>query len=79
MIKTGSSTIQDIETAVNAITSQGNNKITLLQCTAKYSTPLQPINLNSLPFLKEKFNLQIGLSDHSRDPIVAPVGALYEL
>ncbi len=76
LLSTGASTIEDIEIAVNAIKAEGNNQITLLQCTAKYPTPLYSVNLKSIPFLKERFNLNVGLSDHSKNPIIAPLGAV---
>ena len=47
-----------------------------MQCTAKYPTPLNNLNLKVIPKLIEKFQVPVGLSDHSRDPFIAPVGAV---
>jgi len=76
LLSTGASTLEDIEIAVKSILDEGNNKITLLQCTAKYPAPLESINLRSINFIKKHFNLPVGLSDHSRDPVIAPLGAV---
>ena len=47
-----------------------------MQCTAKYPAPLDSMNLNVIPLLKNTFACEVGLSDHSRDPIIAPVAAV---
>jgi len=76
ILSTGAANIKDIEKAVSAIRKAGNEKIALMQCTAKYPAPLSTINLNVIPRLIKKFNVPIGLSDHSREPIIAPMGAI---
>ena len=47
-----------------------------MQCTAKYPAPLNTINLMVIPELIKKYDLPVGLSDHSREPIIAPIGAV---
>ena len=74
-MSTGASTDKDIQEAINII-KQSNNQIALLQCTAKYPAPLSSINLKVILELKEKYNLLIGISDHSREPLIAPLGAV---
>lgn len=76
LLSTGASDIKDIEIAIDAIKGENNNQIALLQCTAKYPAPLSAINLRSIVFLKKKFNIPVGLSDHSREPLIAPLGAV---
>jgi len=53
-----------------------NNDIGLMQCTAKYPCPLNRLNLGVIPNMKSRYNVPIGLSDHSTDPITAPVLAV---
>jgi N-acetylneuraminate synthase len=48
----------------------------MLQCTAKYPTPLDAINARAIETLRDATGLPTGLSDHSRDPIVAPILAV---
>ena len=40
-------------------------KVTLLHCTSEYPAPFNEINLSSINFLKKKFGLPVGYSDHS--------------
>ena len=75
IISTGASTYDEIDFVVNLIKKTHNN-IALLQCTSKYPSPLQSLNLNVIPELKLKYNVPVGLSDHSVEPIVGPVLAI---
>lgn len=76
IVSTGASTYAEIDFAVNLIKKNGNNNITLLQCTSKYPCPLHALNLSVIPQIKSKYGLRVGLSDHSVDPIFAPVMAV---
>jgi len=75
IISSGASNIEDIENAIKIIKNQRDNPIALMQCTAKYPAPLSTINLKTIPHFIKKLNIPIGLSDHSRNPIIAPLGA----
>ena len=57
------SNILDIESALKVLTKFGTklSQITILHCNTEYPTPLSDINLNSLFYLKSKFNCNIGL------------------
>jgi len=76
ILSTGASSLADIDRAVEAIRGEGNDSIALMQCTAKYPAPLETINLRSIPYLKERYGVPAGLSDHSREPYAAPLGAV---
>ncbi len=76
IMSTAASTMEEIEDAVEAAQSQGNKDICLMQCVAAYPTPLKATNASVIPALKQKFGLPVGLSDHSRDPVIAPVVAV---
>ena len=65
IISTGIATLADIELAIEACHKVGNNDITILKCTTAYPTPLEEVNLNSIPTLKNMFNIKVGLSDHT--------------
>jgi len=65
IISTGIATLSDIEEVVSACKKMGNNQIALLKCTSAYPTPLEEVNLKTLPDLQEKFKTVIGLSDHT--------------
>lgn len=65
IISTGISTEREIEEAVDACLRMGNNNIALLKCTSEYPAPIEAANLSTIKYLCEKFNLVIGLSDHT--------------
>ncbi len=47
-----------------------------MQCTAKYPAPLESINLRAMTTLRARFGVLVGLSDHSREPLAAPMAAV---
>jgi len=65
IISTGIATLADIELAVNTCREAGNNQIILLKCTSAYPTPMNEVDLNTIPNLKETFGVEVGLSDHT--------------
>lgn len=76
LVSTGASTYSDIDFAVNLIQQNGNPVIGLLQCTAKYPTPIESLNLATIPQIKSRYKVPVGLSDHSVDPIIGPLLAI---
>lgn len=76
IVSTGTATLSEVLSAVEVIRSEGNEQIILLQCTASYPTPLESVNVRALVTLREATGHLTGLSDHSRDPIVAPMTAV---
>lgn len=76
LISTGASAYDDIDFTINLIKSHNHDKIGLLQCTSKYPCDLKSLNLSVIPNLKSRYNLPIGLSDHSTDPIIGPIMAV---
>lgn len=75
IISTGAATEDDIAFSLDIVRSAGARDVTLLQCTASYPAPTESLNLTVIPWLRERFGVPAGLSDHSRDPIVGPVSA----
>jgi len=74
IISTGIAELHDIELALNACKSVGNNQIALLKCTSSYPAPIEEANICMIKDFAKKFNLITGLSDHtlgSTVPIVA--------
>ncbi|MDK2564645.1 pseudaminic acid synthase [Romboutsia sedimentorum] len=67
IISTGIATIDDIQEAIDACRRMNNNNIVLLKCTSSYPAKLEDSNLKTIEDLKEKFNVIVGLSDHSID------------
>ncbi|MEZ5648839.1 MAG: GNAT family N-acetyltransferase [Alphaproteobacteria bacterium] len=76
ILSTGASTEDDIAWAVETYRAAGGGDLCLMQCTAKYPAPLDALNLQTIPWLKQRFGVAVGFSDHSRDPLPAPVAAV---
>src|SRR5262245_27033059 len=75
IVSTGTATLDEVLHSVAELRQTGNDQIILLQCTASYPTPLDDVNVRALQTLRQATGLLTGLSDHSRDPIVAPMVA----
>lgn len=64
-LDTGSSTLGEIEKAVDVILSQGNERIVIHQCPSGYPAKLDSINLNLITTMKKMFPFPIAYSDHT--------------
>jgi N,N'-diacetyllegionaminate synthase len=76
VISTGANSYEEINFAINFLKERNLHEIGILQCTAAYPAPLESMNLSVICDFQKKYNLPVGLSDHSLDPIVAPVMAV---
>jgi len=76
IISTGAATMDDIAFAMATARDAGAGPITLMQCTARYPAPLDRLNLAVIPTLRETFATAVGLSDHSEDPLIGPLGGV---
>lgn len=65
IISTGIATEEDIQLAVDTCKSVGNKDIVLLKCTSAYPAPLELANLNTIKDIKNRFNVEVGFSDHT--------------
>lgn len=65
IISTGIATEEDIKDSIDACHSVGNYDITFLKCTSAYPAPLNKANLLTIPDMKERFGVKVGVSDHS--------------
>ena len=78
IISTGISTLEEMQGAIDACKTVGNNDITLLKCTSSYPANLSEMNLLTIKDMIKRFGPQgvkIGLSDHSMqiEPVVTAV------
>ena len=64
ILSSGMSSYNDIESAIARLQKHQSN-ISVLQCTTSYPTPAERVGLNVIPELQRRFNLPVGLSDHS--------------
>ena len=77
ILSTGMSTINEIESAIKILTSNklSINDITILHCNTEYPTPMIDVNLKAMLKIKERFNVDIGYSDHTLG-IEVPIAAV---
>lgn len=75
LLSTGTATLDEVEEAVSTARGSGNHDLVVLQCTAAYPAPLESLNVRALVTMREALGVLTGLSDHSRDPVIAAVTA----
>ena len=75
IMATGIATLRDIDDAVNACKSVGNDQIILLKCTSAYPSPFEEVNLKTMANMKDTFGTLVGLSDHTMGTAVS-IGAV---
>lgn len=65
IMSTGIAQIEDIELAVETCRKAGNEQIILLKCTSSYPAPIELANLRTMVDMGQKFDVMVGLSDHT--------------
>ena len=71
ILSTGIAMEEDIVLALDTIRREGNNDITLLKCTSAYPAPIEAANLRTIEDMKKRFEVKVGLSDHTMGSDVA--------
>lgn len=65
IISTGMADANEINDACEAALSAGCMELALLHCVSGYPAPAEDYNLLTIPDMRERFNCEIGLSDHT--------------
>lgn len=67
ILSTGMSTLNEIEDALEILISAGTlkNNITILHANTMYPTPMEDVNLRAMQTIKNKFEVDVGYSDHT--------------
>lgn len=71
IMSTGLATLGEIEEAVDAVKSQGNEQLALLKCSSAYPAVPEDMNLKNIKHLSETFDVPTGFSDHSLGSVSA--------
>lgn len=71
IMSTGMGNLGEIQEAVDAIKSQGNDQVILLKCSSAYPAISDNMNLKTISNMKDVFGVPVGLSDHSMGSIGA--------
>lgn len=65
IISTGMATLPDLEDAVGAARDAGCTDLVLLKCTSSYPASPENSNILTIPHLRDLFECEVGLSDHT--------------
>lgn len=65
IISTGMASIAELDEAVRTARESGCNDIILLKCTSAYPASPEDSNLLTIPHLRQLFDVEVGLSDHT--------------
>ena len=65
IISTGMANVAELAEMVEAARSAGCKDLILLKCTSAYPATPKDANLNTIPNLRDLFDVQVGLSDHT--------------
>ncbi|BBP43092.1 pseudaminic acid synthase [Thiosulfativibrio zosterae] len=71
IISTGMASLVEIEEAVETAREGGCTQLALLHCVSGYPAPADQYNLRTLLDMQQRFNLPVGLSDHTLDNTTA--------
>lgn len=73
IISTGMSDAEEIEETVASARDAGCTELILLHCLSAYPAPSDQFNMRTLPDLRDRFDVLVGLSDHTLDNTSASV------
>ena len=65
IISSGMASISELDEAVKTLRLSGAGDICLLKCTSNYPASPKDSNLATIPHMRELFNCEVGLSDHT--------------
>lgn len=65
ILSTGMATEEEISEAIEIAKSKKSKDIVVLHCTSSYPASLSDANLRTIPAIAEKYNVNVGLSDHT--------------
>lgn len=71
LISTGMASEAEISDALEAARSAGCSSILLFHCISSYPAPVEQCNLRKIVALRDIFNVEVGLSDHSIGSLAA--------
>lgn len=71
IMSTGLASLEEIGKSLQAARETGNSQIILLHCISGYPTPLEQANLKLMLELRDTFDVEVGLSDHTLENTAA--------
>ena len=74
IISAGMGSLEEIQDALDACRRMNNDQIVLLKCCSEYPASWNDMKLGNIPNMIERYQVPIGLSDHSAGSIGAVIG-----
>ena len=65
IMSTGMASAAEIDEAVDAAAQAGDGGVVLLRCNSAYPAPLDQMDLRTIPEMRVRWNIPVGLSDHT--------------
>lgn len=65
IISTGAASLEEVDEAVATVRGEGCDDLTLMVCTSDYPASASEANLARIPFLRDRYDCTVGLSDHT--------------
>ena len=72
-LSTGMGALNEIADAIATVREYSQSKLILFHCISSYPTPTEQSNLLNINYLQKKFDVDVGLSDHSVSNLAATV------
>ncbi|MGE7950564.1 pseudaminic acid synthase [Lysinibacillus xylanilyticus] len=71
IVSTGMATVAELDDLVRTAKEAGCQDLILLKCTSTYPATPENTNISTIPHMRELFDVQVGLSDHTMGTGVA--------
>lgn len=65
LMSTGMASKREVEEAVNAVRATSDSELLLFHCVSSYPTATKESNLSNIVWLRDKYGVPVGLSDHT--------------
>lgn len=65
IVSTGATELDEIDDVVEIFSNSNIDQLTLLVCTSSYPAKPEDAHLNRIGFLKDRYGVRVGLSDHT--------------
>ncbi len=74
IISCGMGSLEEIQDAIDACRRMNNDNVVLLKCCSEYPAKWDDMHLGNIPDMRKRFNVPVGLSDHSPGSVGAVAG-----
>ena len=74
ILSCGMGSVEEIQDALGACHRVGNQQVVLLKCCSEYPANWEDMHLANIPDMVQRFQVPVGLSDHSMGSLAAVVG-----